>query len=255
METGNDLSMNNTIYQIYISDSEELPEQIKSCMSNVKDHRNDYNHQLLHNKEVRAFISSSFPHQVLQAFDRLKPYAYKADLARLCLLQKFGGWYLDSTVTLPSALPKIAEDVEMIVFKDAPNPLTSGNWNVNNGAIYAKANHPVLEIAINLIVDHGRTRFYGRTSLDPTGPGVLGRALAIHGPDRGIITGWYHQLTPMHQIKNLAYILPVGKILAFGKATAGTRNGLGLEAYGDKGTNSYEEMYRNRDIYIPENDV
>lgn len=241
--------MNNHIFQIYLSQSAQPPQAILDCIRNTIQHKGGYQHRLLVNDEVRGFLQSHYTKEVVQAYDDLVPFAYKADLARLCLLYELGGWYFDATVTVHQTVPEVGPNVNCIVFKDAPNPLTAGNWNVNNGAIYAVRRGKALEIAIQSIVQNVRNRFYGRTSLDPTGPGAWGRALAIHGPDAGVITGWYHALTPMHAIRNLAYIMPNGNILAFGKRTAGTSQGLGLAAYGDEGTNSYEHLYRQRQIY------
>ncbi len=239
----------NTIFQIYISESDEIPDKIRECMRNVQHHKAQNEYRLLHNQMVLDFLQMSFEPAVASAYQKLKPFAYKADLARLCLLFKYGGWYLDSTVTLTGQMPKVDDHINMIVFKDAPNPKTAGSWNVNNGVIYSKRGSKVIKMAIEIIIKNVKTSYYGRTSLDPTGPGVLGRALAINGPDTGIMTGWYHPLTPWHDMKNFAYILPTGRILALGKSTAGSPDGLGLAAYGDSGTNSYEQMYKDRNIY------
>ncbi len=41
---------------------------------------------------------------MLQAFDRMKPYAYRADLGRYALLLQQGGWYFDIGTRLQTPL-------------------------------------------------------------------------------------------------------------------------------------------------------
>ena len=52
-------------------------------------------HYLFHDQDCRAFIESEYPPDVLMAYDRLIPTAFKADLWRYCILYKYGGAYLD----------------------------------------------------------------------------------------------------------------------------------------------------------------
>jgi hypothetical protein len=52
-------------------------------------------HYLFHDEDCRAFIEREYPPDVLMAYDRLIPTAFKADLWRYCVLYKYGGAYLD----------------------------------------------------------------------------------------------------------------------------------------------------------------
>lgn len=238
-----------TIFQIYISDTNTIPDQIMNCMKTINHYKCNHDHKILTGDITRNFIESNYSADILLAYDSVLPYAYKADIARLCILYKFGGWYFDSTLTLKDDLPVIDSNIDAIVFKDAPNPYC-GPFNIANGLIYCVQESKFIKHALDVVVNRVNSRYYGNSSLDPTGPGAFGYALATHGTDETIIAGWYHALTPHHQQKNNAFILPDGRILAYGKATAGTSKGLGLSAYGTIGTNSYEEMYRERKIYV-----
>ena len=53
-------------------------------------------HYLFHDAECRDFIAREYPPDVLMAYDRLIPTAFKADLWRYCVLYKYGGVYLDA---------------------------------------------------------------------------------------------------------------------------------------------------------------
>jgi hypothetical protein len=52
-------------------------------------------HYLFNDADCRAFIENEYPPDVLRAYDRLIPTAFKADLWRYCVLYKYGGVYLD----------------------------------------------------------------------------------------------------------------------------------------------------------------
>ena len=52
-------------------------------------------HYLFHDQDCRSFIEREYPPDVLMAYDRLIPTAFKADLWRYCVLYKYGGAYLD----------------------------------------------------------------------------------------------------------------------------------------------------------------
>jgi len=75
-----------------------LPPKMYECVSNnLRLNRVgvDCIHYLFNDADCRAFIAQEFPDDVLYAYDRLIPTAFKADLWRYCVLYKYGGVYLD----------------------------------------------------------------------------------------------------------------------------------------------------------------
>ena len=52
-------------------------------------------HYLFNDADCRDFVAREYPPDVLMAYDRLMPTAFKADLWRYCVLYKYGGVYLD----------------------------------------------------------------------------------------------------------------------------------------------------------------
>jgi hypothetical protein len=239
-------NLNSSIFQIYISDSGGFPSQLKACTETIANNCGSYSHHIVSGSELRIFIQNNFTQEVLSAYDTLEPYSYKADLGRFCLLYRLGGWYMDITVTLRDQLP-LVNGFDHIVFKDAPVP-SQQVWETSTSLIYATAGSDIMKLAIKLIVDNCNNKYYGISPLDPTGPGVLGRALAAFGPNQKNLTGMYLSLTPHHAVKNYAFVLPDGQIIAWGKKTHGTKLG-GLGHYGANGTNDYVQMYINRKVY------
>ena len=240
---------NMNICQILITEDDvgKIPEALLGCVSTVHSFSNGYSHFLLGDGAIRELISARLGLEILEVYDGLIPFAYKADLARYCVLYLFGGWYFDIAARLNIPLP-VVDAASHIFFKDAPNPGLP-TWDVHNGLIYAAQGSSIMMSAIMGIARNYAEKWYGTNALCPTGPNLLGRVVAIHGPDPSHITGNYLPLTPMHDNKNNAYVLADGTILAFGKSTTGTSSGAGLSGYGVTTGNFYGELYRNRNIY------
>lgn len=240
---------NRNIFQIYLTDeieSNPSPE-INECINSIRKNSASLHHFLLNNFELENIISNNLPLEVIQAYRKLAPYSYKADLGRYCLLYLYGGWYFDVSVRVSTPIPSIV-GLSHIIFKDAPNP-SSQSWDASTSVIYAEKGSQIMLNSIEQIIENCRKESYGVNALCPTGPSVLGRSVALNGPDPHIMHGMLMTLTPKHKLQNNAFVLPDGNILAWGKKTWGTPEGDGLAGLGAKGTNSYALLYHTRNIY------
>ena len=65
------------------------------CVDRLKKENPEFEHRLFDDADCRAYIEENFSADVVEAYDRLLPGAYKADLWRYCVLYKTGGVYLD----------------------------------------------------------------------------------------------------------------------------------------------------------------
>lgn len=233
------------ISQIYITDNDNsLPSHLEHCVEKAKLLSPSMNHSLYGLDSGREFIKSKLGQEVLEAFDKLNPYAYKADLLRYCLLYETGGWYIDVGVELAVSTINVPANIESVAFKDMPI-ISQTSWTCQCSVLYAKPNLSVYQKAIELVVENCRAKYYGINALCPTGPSVLGRAFAIDGEKANRIFGDFIQLTPMHNNKNPAYVLPDGNIFAFHKKTAGGD----LKGLGAVGTNNYNDFYNTKTVY------
>jgi mannosyltransferase OCH1-like enzyme len=235
------------VFQIYLTDEESpLPPTMKARSQTIASLFANANHTLYTNTNLRKFIGDNYPKEVLNAYDKLVPYSYKADLARYCLVNKMGGWYFDIGLhtTLNAISMPCIENIDMIAFSDI-HKCTGTIWSAINGCFYSKPDNPVLKKAIDLIVHNCKTEYYGKTQLDPTGPNLFGRAIAEVGGDMNIIYGSHIELTPGFKFTNEAIVMPDGVILAYCK------NGVGadLTCLGGKGVNNYAELWRSRKVY------
>ena len=236
------------ISQIYLHDGPEadLPAPLAALSASVQrllppPHGE---HRIYRNSSLREFLSQHYEPEVLKAYDRLVPYAYKADLGRYALLLQHGGWYFDIGTRLHTAI-QFQPEIELVLFREQ---LLAGNctWACQNAVLFARPGHPVFQRALERVLWNVKQELYGANTLCPTGPIVLGRALAQVDPDlHTLVVGESIRLTPTHHHKNLAFVLPDGTIFAFHKP-AGSGD---LTALGAQGSNNYVNLWQQRRVY------
>jgi hypothetical protein len=117
---------------------------------------------------IQNLISESFEDDVLVAYNKIKPYAYKSDLARLCILYVHGGWYSDIGIKF---LNKINTDKEILVFRDRASTNIFDYTNlIQNSIIYSIPGQPKILECINRLSKIYISEHYGN---DPAYVGGL----------------------------------------------------------------------------------
>jgi len=242
------------LFQIYITDppATALPQALESLSQELRTCFADFDYSLWNDQALREFIRQCFAADVLQAYNNLIPYAYRSDLARYCLLYHFGGWYADLGIRMAGRYPvwSVSGDVDFIFFWDLGDVLAPFRsfYDCMNGLMFSRPGNPVLATAIELVVKHSREHLYGCDSMSPTGPGVLGRAIAIHGKSERHYDGHFLQLTPQHHQKNRAYVTREGVIMAWHRSVLNP-DAMTLADLGATGTNDYRLLWRERRVY------
>jgi mannosyltransferase OCH1-like enzyme len=148
-----------------------MPPKMKECVETLKKDNPEFEHHLYDDAKCRTFISKNFEKNVLCAYDKLIPGAYKADLVRYCIMYKYGGVYLDIKF-------KMKNGFKLIDYVDKEYYLREGPYAENqiyiaNGFIVAYPNNPLWLNCINKIVDNVNNKWYGPTFVSPTGPELL----------------------------------------------------------------------------------
>jgi FkbM family methyltransferase len=132
-----------------------------------------------YNKEEREFfIKNNFPIEVYNAYERIKPGAFKSDLWRYCILYKFGGFYIDiDTISLGELSRFINGEIDFVAAIDL-NLDSLGHHNVANAFIGCIPNHPILQKCISRIVFAIENEVLPIDSImDFTGPGCFGLSI------------------------------------------------------------------------------
>ena len=244
-------SDNWNFFQIYLSDDGLNPPSLfEPLAKGFQSLFSDYCYQYFHRNSLRECLVQNFSEDVVWAYDQLRPYAYKADLARYCLLYKFGGWYADISLK-PAMGCKVTNKTQLVYFYDHGQGPYMALHACQNGFIYAKKGHALMKDLIERIIDHCRRKYYGVNPLSPTGPTLFGEMMAKYVPDPYCHYGHFMQLTPYHPKKNLAYVGPEGDVFAFHKTAWNHQASsyLTLEDMGATGVNDYAKMWFDKDVY------
>ena len=232
------------VSQIFLSDNgAELSPFLGHATGTVRQAFPEADHQIYTKESLRAFIEANYEEEVLWAYDCLNPYSYKADLGRFCLLNKLGGWYMDIAVRMVNPV-EVGPRIKFLAFRDIQR-FSYISWACATTVLYSQPDNEALQIAIQAIVNNCKEEYYGITPLCPTGPTLLGRALAAHGGQSDFVYGDYLELTPTHEQKNRAFVLPDGTIMAWSKPSGGGD----LTGVGAKGVNNYNQLWASREVY------
>lgn len=153
------------IYQTW--HTKHLPPTMKKIVDNIIINNPDFNHYLYDDDDCRNFIKDNFSLDILNAYDKLIPGAFKADLWRYCILYKYGGIYLDIKYEPVNGFKfiNLTEQEYWVLDIDKKS--------IYNALMVCMPNNPILLKAINKIVENVKNKFYGNSPLEPTGPLLL----------------------------------------------------------------------------------
>lgn len=238
-------AVRGTLHQVLITTpGSPFPEAYHAQREDIRAQFTEY--RLWTGPDIEDLLRDQVGARVLEAYLTLTPFAYRADLARYCIISQFGGWYVDYGIR-SVALPPAIDDVDLIAFRDRQEH-SGTSWALQNGLFYARRGLPAMGTAVELAVANIEARYYGITPLSPTGPSVFGQAVAIHGERQETALGAYMDLTPMQDRDNLAYVGGDGWIWAAVKDEPP-----GFLAV--DGSNHYNDLWHQRRVYgegVPE---
>jgi hypothetical protein len=230
------------IFQIYIQHLDRpLTREINISAESLKNTYPNANYNLLNNLDILSFLGGNFSTDVLQAYLTLTPFAYKADLARYCLLYVYGGLYADLSVRLVDSLDltiwqSLGAFRDLLLFN-------RNSWAVCQGLLCAAPQQEEFKVAIDMVVNNCKSRNYGASPLEPTGPGLFGRAIAIAGRTSDLWMGEAKMLTPEKSDLNVVFISPDGRTVAKLTKTETGNN------FSIPNANSYPEIWCARNVY------
>lgn len=157
------------IYQTWVT--KQLPPRMAAVVENMKRKNPDFEHKLFDDDDCREFISKHFGESVVRAFDSLIPGAFRADLWRYCVLFITGGVYIDIKFE-PLAACNLSEMIEREHF--CLGLRDEANLRIYNAFMICRPKNPLIYDAIYRIVDNVRRGYYGKITLQITGPMLLG---------------------------------------------------------------------------------
>lgn len=173
------------IYQSW--QSHIVPKGMKQNILNTIENNPEFDYYLYSDADSRSFITANYDSDVVNAFDLLRPGAYKSDLWRYCILYKLGGVYFDIKIIPIVSLHKLISEHKHVFVKDI-TCVNNLNKELKNSSMYAREcvwnglmisppNNKIFKHCIQEIVESCKMRLYRNNDLDITGPCLLGRII------------------------------------------------------------------------------
>jgi len=183
--------------------SKNLPPAMQKCVDSIRQCNPEFRHFLFDDQECREFLAQYYDSEVLYAYDSLIPGAYKADLWRYCVLYKYGGIYLDIKYQCANGFKLIQLTDRAYFVKDREQ----NRHGIYNAFMVCPAGDPIMGKCIQRVVENVRNRFYGKSSLEVTGPNMM-TALFTPNERRELVT-LYHDNHGRHIVYNGTIILTI----------------------------------------------
>jgi len=240
------------IHQILIVDglkeTKQLNHNVAKNIDAVKTLYPTAKHTLWHGEALRELIGNNFDSAVLKSFDRLRPYAFKADLAKYCLLHHYGGLYIDVGLNARCRL-NIPTSYGLAAFLH-PKPRCS--WlDMSSSLMWACPGRREMTKTIDKIVENCRQRFYGFNPGNITGSTPFGLSCA-----ETMIEQWQdaqpqdqwigeRRRATINGIRKSVFLAKDGSLVAIRRADGGGD----WSSIATSGVNNYSEMWHRKQVY------
>lgn len=157
--------------------TKKISSELKKITNTWKINNSSYEYYFYDDRECEFFIKDNFDKDVFYAYKKIIPGAFKADLWRVCMLYKFGGFYCDlDTICLGSIDNFVNEKTKFIAPVDLNNECSTGH-NLFNSFIGSVKNSEVMKFCIERITHNAHNNITDIPALDFSACGVLGRSL------------------------------------------------------------------------------
>lgn len=153
------------------NEKDVVPEDMAKCSQTIIDKNPDYEYVYFDDERALAYISENFSEEIVNAYEKVKPGAYKADLFRYCFLYKNGGVYIDTGMKNIKSLSNLIRPEDNFI-----SPEDNNTGGLYNAFICCSPSNPIIEAALEESVKNIERENYGEQPLDVTGPTVFGRA-------------------------------------------------------------------------------
>lgn len=163
------------IHQVAISD-DDINGYVSPNRENIKEFLPEFEYKFWDLPGIKKLLNEDGATEVIDAIDQINGYALKADIARYYLAYRFGGWYVDLNNYFTED-PSFLNDASLVVFAEVQQ--TAGTtWGVQNSLFYSTPKHEVFKKTVDMCIENVKAKYYGFTPWCPTGPNLLGSALA-----------------------------------------------------------------------------
>lgn len=144
-----------------------FPKEITVVLNNTIIMNPDYNLYYFDDDEVNIFMKS-YSARAHAAYNKIVPGAFKADLFRYCILEKYGGCYSDIGHILQRPFDTICGNNKLVLVKDL------FDTGIHNALICCTPHHPFIIKLVEQCIKNIESSYYGYCALSITGPVLAG---------------------------------------------------------------------------------
>jgi len=146
---------------------DNFPPILTSTLNDIIKLNPEYNLYYFDDIDSAKFMKS-YSQRAYNAYNKLIPEAYKADLFRYCIIEKYGGCYTDIGHVFYTSFDDICEDCKMVLVKDM------GNGGILNSLMCSYPHNPYFIKLVNECINNIENEYYGYNCLSITGPTFAG---------------------------------------------------------------------------------
>ena len=150
-----------------------LPQIITDIFNKILNQNPDYQLYYFDHDERYNFMKD-YSKTIFNYYNQLIPGAYKADLFRVCILERYGGCYCDLGFEMLETFDNILQENNLVLVKDKPFFYLKCT-GIYNSFMCSYKNNLFFKQIIKQICENIENEYYGENTLDITGPTLIGR--------------------------------------------------------------------------------
>jgi len=156
----------------------EMPIEMKNVLKKTEILNPDYFIYYFDDSDIIEFLTDyDNTGRIINAYTKLIPGAFKADLFRLCILYRYGGCYSDIGHVMKMSFDDICGDASLVLVKDSPRNNYHG---IHNALICSAPKNNFIKECIEKCCKNIENNYYGENGLDITGPTMMGKIYNCH---------------------------------------------------------------------------
>ena len=142
------------IWVCWLDGIESAPDLVKRCLESIKEHANGYDVKIITKYNMHEYVE--LPEYLYDKFENKQiGNAHFSDILRICLLEKHGGLWLDSTIFCSKDIPKEYFEYDLFTCKDdriTPGCVSNNKWTTF--CIGGKKNHVLFSALKNFFFEY-----------------------------------------------------------------------------------------------------
>ena len=139
----------NCIWTLWLQGKNQAPSIIKNCFRSIIQYNQGRKVIILEEKDIPNYID--LPEYIWEKYKKkIIPMAQFSDIVRYCLLYKYGGTWIDSTVLMTGAIPEEITKQKLFMFSILRGTRHSRQSLTANWFIHAKKGNAIMKDIINL---------------------------------------------------------------------------------------------------------